>query len=203
MCHQGTTASTALRSAAWVIHNRVGITRERAAAFNVNFPRYAMTDLRPQPGFGSIYPCWGFQKSSTDDLDRLMNYVLTQLNPAHTSAIVAEMQRVNDVPNIRDSFVAGRDFDSLPQMQGAALRWCTEIYGRHKHRGIDGQTPASLLSAVERAALMPLPPRPFEVVTYTLGKVAPDCHVQPSARNNRLNPFSRAHSTFSPGDGVD
>ncbi len=25
---------------------------------------------------------------------------------------------------------------------------------------------------------MPLPPRPFEAVTYTLGKVAPDCHVK-------------------------
>ena len=25
---------------------------------------------------------------------------------------------------------------------------------------------------------MPLPPRPFEAATYTLGKVAPDCHVK-------------------------
>jgi hypothetical protein len=66
----------------------------------------------------------------------------------------------------------------MPQMQGEALRWCTEIYGRRKHRGIDGQTPASLFAAVERDALMPLPPRPFEAVIYTLGKVAPDCHVK-------------------------
>lgn len=63
-------------------------------AFNAGFPRYGMTDLRPQPGFGDMFPYWGFQKSSTNDLDRLMNYTLTQLNPAEASAVVAEMQRV-------------------------------------------------------------------------------------------------------------
>lgn len=63
-------------------------------AFNAGFPRYGMTDLRPQPGFGDMFPYWGFQKSTTNDLDRLMNYTLTQLNPADASAVVAEMQRV-------------------------------------------------------------------------------------------------------------
>lgn len=82
------------------------------------------------------------------------------------------------MPNIRDSFFAGRHFDSIPQMQGQALRWCSDVYGRHKHRGIDGRTPSTVFEAVERDALMPLPPRPFETVTYTLGKVAPDCHVK-------------------------
>lgn len=63
-------------------------------AFNAGFPRYGMTDLRPQPGFGDIFPYWGFQKSTTNDLDRLMNYTLTQLNPADASAVVSEMQKV-------------------------------------------------------------------------------------------------------------
>lgn len=82
------------------------------------------------------------------------------------------------MPYIRDSFFAGREFDSMPQMQHEALRWCSEVYGRHKHRGIDGQTPASLFEAIERDALMALPPRAFEAVTYSLGKVSPDCHVK-------------------------
>lgn len=55
-------------------------------------------------------------------------------------------------PSIRDSLFAGRHFDSLPQMQDDALRWCTEIYGRHKHRGIDGQPPMSQFLAVEHEA---------------------------------------------------
>ncbi|WP_280835559.1 tat pathway signal sequence [Mycolicibacterium frederiksbergense] len=63
-------------------------------AFNAGFPRYGMTDVRPQPGFGDMFPYWGFQKSSTNDLDRLMNYTLTQLNPSDAAAVVAEMQRV-------------------------------------------------------------------------------------------------------------
>jgi len=82
------------------------------------------------------------------------------------------------MPYIRDSFFARREFTSLAQMQAEALRWATDVYGVHKHRGLDGQTPASMFTAVERDALIPLPPRPFESVTYSLGRVAPDCHVK-------------------------
>jgi transposase len=82
------------------------------------------------------------------------------------------------MPYIRDSFFAGRDFASLAQMQAEALRWATEVYGVHKHRGLDGQTPGSVFAALERNVLMPLPPRPFESVVYSLGRVAPDCHVK-------------------------
>lgn len=63
-------------------------------AYNANFPRYGMTDLQPQRGFSSTFPYWGFQKSTTDDLDRLINYVLTRLEPAQTAAIVYELQNV-------------------------------------------------------------------------------------------------------------
>jgi len=63
-------------------------------AFNAAFPRYGMTDLQPQRGFSSIYPYWGFQKSTANDLDRLINYTLTNLQPAETAAIVYELQNV-------------------------------------------------------------------------------------------------------------
>lgn len=64
-------------------------------AFNRNFPTYGMTSLTPQRGFSDIFPYWGFQKSTADDLDRLMNYTLTQLPATDTAAIVAEMQQVD------------------------------------------------------------------------------------------------------------
>jgi hypothetical protein len=35
-----------------------------------------------------------------------------------------------------------------------------------------------VFTAIERDALMPLPPRAFESVIYSLGRVAPDCHVK-------------------------
>ncbi len=79
---------------------------------------------------------------------------------------------------IRDSFFAGREFTSLPQMQGEGLRWSTDVYAVHRHRGLDGATPDSVFTAVEREALIPLPRRPFESVTYTIGTLAPDCHVK-------------------------
>ncbi|PJK23858.1 hypothetical protein CSX11_03270 [Mycobacterium goodii] len=82
------------------------------------------------------------------------------------------------MPYIRDSFWAGRQFESIPQMQREGLRWSTEVYGLHKHRGRDGATPSSVFDAVERDALMPLPRRPFEPAIYTVGAVAPDCHVR-------------------------
>ena len=82
------------------------------------------------------------------------------------------------MPYIRDSFFAGREFSSLAQMQAEALRWSTEVYGVHKHRGLDGQTPASLFTSLEADALIPLPRRPFESVVYTVGTLAPDCHVK-------------------------
>ena len=63
-------------------------------AFNDNFPRYGMTDLAPQRGFSSTYPYWGFQKTTANDLDRLMGYVLTRLSPAQTAAVVGELQNV-------------------------------------------------------------------------------------------------------------
>lgn len=63
--------------------------------FNRNFPRYGMTDLVPVPGFGDMFPYWGFQKSTANDLDRLINYTLTRLNPTDTATIVAAMQHVD------------------------------------------------------------------------------------------------------------
>lgn len=64
-------------------------------AFNRDFPAYGMTSLRPQQGFGDTYPYWGFQKATTDDLDRLMNFTLTQLPAEQTAAIVSEMQHLD------------------------------------------------------------------------------------------------------------
>jgi beta-lactamase class A len=63
-------------------------------AYNNDFPRYGMTDLQPQKGFSSIYPYWGFQKTTANDLDRLINYALTRLDPGQAAAIVYELQNV-------------------------------------------------------------------------------------------------------------
>jgi hypothetical protein len=63
--------------------------------FNADFPRYGLTDFAPQRGFSSVYPYWGFQKTTANDLDRLINYTLTRLDPADTASIVRQLQAVD------------------------------------------------------------------------------------------------------------
>jgi hypothetical protein len=54
-----------------------------------------MTVLRPQRGYSNTFPYWGFQKATPDDLDRLINYTLTRLNPADTATILDQLQHVD------------------------------------------------------------------------------------------------------------
>lgn len=63
-------------------------------SFNRAFPRYGMTSLQPQRGFTEFYPYWGFQKCTADDLDRLVNYVLTRLPADIRAYIVGQMRTV-------------------------------------------------------------------------------------------------------------
>jgi transposase len=108
----------------------------------------------------------------------LATFYSTLIDPARALKPKDKPRIERPMPYIRDSFFAGREFSSLTQMQADAVQWATEVYGAHKHRGLDGQTPTAVFTALERDALMPLPPRPFESVIYGVGRVAPDCHVK-------------------------
>lgn len=66
-------------------------------AFNRRFPTYGLTDLKPVAGFSNYFPYWGFQKCTPDDLDRLMEYVLTQLAPTDRDYIVDQLRTVEPV----------------------------------------------------------------------------------------------------------
>ncbi|OKH81493.1 hypothetical protein EB75_16530 [Mycobacterium sp. ST-F2] len=65
--------------------------------FNNDFPHFGMTRVQPQRGFGDMFPYWGFQKSTTDDLDQMVNYMLTKLRPNETAWIVDAMQHVDPI----------------------------------------------------------------------------------------------------------
>ena len=109
----------------------------------------------------------------------------TLIDPARAGKPKDKPRIERPMPYIRDSFFAGRHFDSLPQMQAEALRWC--------HRGLrspqaprPGWTnPDSVFAAVERDALIPLPPRPFESVTYTWGRWPRTATSNPARRCTR------------------
>ena len=82
------------------------------------------------------------------------------------------------MPYVRDSFWRGREFTSLPQMQGEAVRWSLEVAGRRACRPLDGAAPAAVFEAVERDALRPLPGEPFVLATWASAKIGPDIHAQ-------------------------
>ena len=63
-------------------------------AYNDDLPQYGMTSLQPQEGYTDVFPYWGFQKCTPDDLDRLMTYVLTSLPADERDYIVGELRDV-------------------------------------------------------------------------------------------------------------
>lgn len=63
-------------------------------AYNDDFPKYGMTTLAPQRGYTHYFPYWGFQKCTPDDLDRLVNYVLTRLPASTRDYVVDQLEHV-------------------------------------------------------------------------------------------------------------
>lgn len=64
----------------------------------------------------------------------------------------------------------------MEEINEAAQKWCLSVAGQRIH-GTTHRRPFDLFTQVEALALRPLPPEPFELVTWTQAKVAPDCHV--------------------------
>ena len=81
------------------------------------------------------------------------------------------------MPYIRDSFFQGRVFTSLLHINQRAITWCQTVAGMRVH-GTTHQRPHEVFQGLEAATLRPLPAQPFEPVTWTQAKVAPDCHAQ-------------------------
>lgn len=80
------------------------------------------------------------------------------------------------VPYARASFFAGREFASLEQMRCQAVRWAREVAGTRVH-GTTGERPLEAFEQRERAALLSLPPTPWELATWTRATVHLDCHL--------------------------
>lgn len=79
---------------------------------------------------------------------------------------------------VRDSFWKGREFDSLAQMQQAAVTWSTEVAGLRYLRALEGAQPLRMFEAVEQQALIALPPRAFELTSWSIGTVGVDTHLK-------------------------
>jgi len=63
---------------------------------STRFPRYGMTDLATATRVQQHYPYWGFEKSTANDLDRLINYTLTNLHLRDRSHRVRAAERATN-----------------------------------------------------------------------------------------------------------
>lgn len=79
------------------------------------------------------------------------------------------------MPYVRGSFWAGRRFGSLDEINREALKWCVTVAGMRVH-GTTRQRPLEVFQGLERQAMKPLPPEPFEVVTWVEAKLGRDCY---------------------------
>ena len=77
---------------------------------------------------------------------------------------------------VKRNALAGRAFRDVHEANRHLWRWCVEIAGRRIH-GTTKRIPLEVFDQVERAALLPVPPTPWELAEWKKAKLHPDCHV--------------------------
>lgn len=102
----------------------------------------------------------------------------TLVDPARVRKPKDKARVERPMPYVRDSFWRGREFTSLPQMQRAAIAWCTDVAGQRSCRPLGGATPLSVFHAVEQSELKPLPRKGFVLASWSRATVGPDIHVK-------------------------
>ena len=105
----------------------------------------------------------------------------TLVDPARACKPKDKPRVERPMPYVRDSFWRGREFVSLTEMRTEALRWSAEVAGRRACRPLDGAAPAAVFTAIEVAALAPLPVADFVAATWSTAKVGPDIHAKVGA----------------------
>lgn len=109
--------------------------------------------------------------------EELAHHYGVLIDPARAGKAKDKPRIERMVPYIRESFWAGRDFAGLglEEINRELRQWCLRVAGLRIH-GTTRQRPLELFEAVERAALRPLPPEPFEIATWVEAKVGRDCY---------------------------
>lgn len=76
----------------------------------------------------------------------------------------------------RESFFRDRPGRTLADLRREAATWSQTVAGGRDH-GTTHEQPFVAFEERERVALLPLPPRSWETVTWLTAKVHPDCHL--------------------------
>jgi len=107
----------------------------------------------------------------------LTRYYGCLVDPARVAHPQDKPRVERNVTYARDSFFCGRQFATLAAMRAAARQWAVEVAGQRIH-GTTRQQPLVAFQQYEQAALLPLPPQPWQLVQWTTARVHADCHLQ-------------------------
>jgi transposase len=80
------------------------------------------------------------------------------------------------VKYVKSNFFVGRDKTDVEVVRADLRRWCDEIAATRVH-GTTGKRPGDVFRDVERAALLPMPAKPYELVVWKKARVHRDAHV--------------------------
>jgi len=81
------------------------------------------------------------------------------------------------VKYVKRNALAGRYGEDVTAVRNGLARWILEVAGTRVH-GTTGKKPLEVFEAEERARLLPLPSRPYELVVWKPATVHGDCHVE-------------------------
>lgn len=96
-------------------------------------------------------------------------------NPPRTPHLKGKVEQ-GGVHYVVRNFLAGRDPEPLDALNQKLRTWCVEVAGRRVH-GTTKEQPLERFAQVERAALLPLPPVPYDPAVWKRAGVYRDCHV--------------------------
>ena len=82
----------------------------------------------------------------------------------------------SSIKYVKHNFFVGREKSDVDAVRADLRRWCDEIAAMRVH-GTTGRRPADVFAEIEKRALLPLPPRPYEPVIWKRARVHRDTHV--------------------------
>ena len=96
-------------------------------------------------------------------------------NPPRTPRLKGKVEK-GGVHYVKRNFLAGRDPEPTDVLNRKLLTWCVEIAGERVH-GTTHERPIERFEQAEQAALLPLPPGPYDLALWKKVKLHRDCHV--------------------------
>lgn len=106
----------------------------------------------------------------------LAQYYGFKVDPAPPAAPQKKGKVESAVKYVKNNALKGRHGEPIADVNRCLDKWTIEIAGTRCH-GTTGRKPMEVFECEERAALIPLPARPYEPVTWKKASVHQDSHV--------------------------